>query len=168
MNPAPPPVLLLDADVPLGSVGLPGWTTQRGFDLDAVPWDRSLDRIICVGTVDADAAPAALEALARGAGLAVHVALQGTTRHRFLDDLHKISAPVRYEPSSEVAVEVLSDAQRDLLDALAHGATVTAAAAALHMSRRTANRVLAEARHHLGATTTADAVRRWVASRPTA
>jgi DNA-binding NarL/FixJ family response regulator len=167
MNPDPPPVLLLDPGVPADSVGVPGWATQVGFDLGEVPWDRFGDRIICVGTVDADSAPAALEALARGAGLAIHVALRGTTRHRFLDDLHKIGAPVRYEPSADLALEALTAVERDLLDALARGATVTAAAAHLHVSRRTANRALADARLHLGASTTADAVRRWVASRPT-
>lgn len=48
-----------------------------------------------------------------------------------------------------------------LLDAVAAGETVTAAVSRLHISRRTANRRLAEARRILGVRTTAEAVARW-------
>ena len=77
-------------------------------------------------------------------------------------------------PSSSVAgsadplvapgVPVLSAEQRDLLAALSGGATVTEAALALFVSRRTANRRLAEARYLLGVTTNAEAVTRWSAT----
>ena len=166
MDATPPPVLLLAAGGADSFTGLPGWTARRGFDLGPEPWDRTADRLVCVGIVDDDTAPAALEALARGAALAIEVAARGATRHRFLDDLHKLSTPVAHEPAADPAVDALTPTQRDLLDALAGGATVTAAASDLHLSRRTANRALADARARLGTASTAAAVRRWVEARP--
>lgn len=174
MDPTPPPVLLLppgDGDRPdeRDDLVVPaGWQVRPGFDLPAEPWDLRPAQVVCVGTVDdAASAEAAMTAVARGAGLALLVALQGAPRHRFLEDLHKVSEPEPYQPGAAASSAAsLTPAQRDLLDALAEGATVTAAAAALHVSRRTANRLLADARSQLGVDTTAAAVRRWIGLRP--
>ncbi len=172
MDPTPPPVLLLPADpASLGAaldevVAPDGWLVHDGFDLPSEPWDLHAARLLCVGTVDDEvAAQAAITAIARGAGLAVRITLRAAGRHRFLDDLHKVGEPVAYAPPGALATSRLAPDQRDLLDALAGGATVTAAAMALHVSRRTANRMLADARTQLGVDSNAEAVRRWVADR---
>jgi DNA-binding NarL/FixJ family response regulator len=170
MQPTPPPVLLLPPDpVPASAEGIvapPGWTVHPGFDLPAEPWDVRASRVLCVGTVDDDdAAQRAMAAITRGAGLAVRIALRGAAHHRFLDDLHRVGEPVPYAPPCAPAIGRLTHEQRHLLDALAGGVTVTAAAATLNVSRRTANRMLADARAELGVNSNAAAARRWVSAR---
>jgi DNA-binding CsgD family transcriptional regulator len=61
-------------------------------------------------------------------------------------------------------VTVLGLVGSALLAALARGLPVTAAAREGHMSLRTAHRRLSDARHALGAATTAEAVARWCAA----
>jgi DNA-binding CsgD family transcriptional regulator len=56
------------------------------------------------------------------------------------------------------AERALTEEQRRLLDLLREGVSVRAAARRLHMSRRTAERRLADAREILGAATNAEAV----------
>jgi DNA-binding NarL/FixJ family response regulator len=170
MDPTPPPVLLLP-DGPSSAPGdddvVPptGWQVHQGFDLPDDPWDVSARRLLCVGIVADDAsARAAIAAVARGAGLALRITHRGSGRHRFLEDLHKVAAPVPYEPSRPASTDGLDALQRSLLDALAHGVTVTAAAQDLHVSRRTANRLLADARAKLTVDSNAAAVRAWLAS----
>src|SRR5687768_3722493 len=120
MEPMRPPVVLVVAEELDRYPGLAGWTVHRGFDLGDEPWDRSTDRIVCVGVVaDEETATAAMTALARGAGLAIAVALRGSRRHRFLEDLHKVGEPVPYEPPGDEGLARLDPIQRDLLDALA-------------------------------------------------
>ena len=69
----------------------PGWTARDGFDLPARPWDLGARRWVCVGAVDdAGTADAALDALARGVGLAITIGLEGDARRRLLDDLHRL------------------------------------------------------------------------------
>lgn len=168
---APTPLVLLlpatdAAHVADEEVILPdGWRPHLGFDLPEQPWDLRSARVACIGTVgDEASARAAMAALARGAGLAVRVAIGGSGRHRFLEDLHKVSQPVPYEPAPSSGVDGLAPLQHELLGALSRGATVTAAAAELHVSRRTANRLLADARARLDADSNAAAVRRWISS----
>ncbi|MCU1369892.1 MAG: regulatory protein LuxR [Ilumatobacteraceae bacterium] len=175
MDPTPPPVLLLPTDrSPAGTpddevVAPEGWHVHAGFDLPPEPWDQGASRLLCVGTVDDEAAAqAAITAIARGAGLAVRVTLQGASHHRFLDDLHKLGAPEPYQRHGTTATSRLAWDQQTLLDALAGGATVTAAAADLHVSRRTANRLLAAARAQLRVDSNAAAVQRWMADRAAA
>ncbi len=165
MEPTRPPVLLLAADAVERFGGIPGWTVHPGFDLAAAPWDLTRARVLCVGIVDDAATGPALAAVARGAGLAIAIEAQGALRHRFLEDLHKLADPVTHEPGPDPAIGQLDPLQRQLLQALAQGATVTAAATAAHVSRRTANRALAGARSQLAVATNAAAVTRWVASR---
>ena len=171
MDPAPPVLLLpdgpTDASVDDEIVPPPGWRAHPGFDLPDEPWDVRGLRLLCVGIVDDDdAARAAIAAVARGAGLAVRVSHRGSGRHRFLEDLHKIATPVPYEERAGATADALAPIQRSLLDALARGETVTAAAQDLHVSRRTANRLLADARTQLGVDTNAAAIRRLVAEPP--
>jgi DNA-binding NarL/FixJ family response regulator len=171
MDPAPPVLLLPDAPTD-GSVDHevvppPGWRVHDGFDLPAEPWDVRALRLLCVGTVhDEGTARAAITAVTRGAGLAVRVPYRGSGRHRFLEDLHKIATPVAHEAPAPAPTDGLSPIQRSLLDALARGDTVTAAAQDLHVSRRTANRLLADGRARLGVETNAEAIRRLAAGRP--
>lgn len=60
--------------------------------------------------------------------------------------------------SGEEGLEVLTDEQRRLLELLGEGLSVTEAAKRIHLSERTAERRLAEARARLGAATNAQAV----------
>lgn len=154
-----PPVLLLTApEVP----ALPsGWSGRAGFVLPDEPWDLGPQRWVCVGTVaDEDDAEAAVTALARGVGLAVVVELVGPARHRLLEDLHRAGrVELRLEERPHPTAE-----QVRLLLALAAGATLGDAAAAHHMSLRTAHRRLADVRARLGVATTAEAVT-WAARR---
>jgi DNA-binding NarL/FixJ family response regulator len=167
--PSPSPVLLLAADAIDGFAGIAGWTIHRGFGIGDEPWDLGRARVLCVGSVaSADDAAAALAVVARGAGLAVAIEAQGTVRHRFLEDLHKLSDPVIHSPEPDPAIARLTSLQRELLDALARGATVTAAADASNVSRRTANRALADARSLFGCGSNAEAVHRWAATRSSA
>lgn len=163
----PTPVLLLAPGDLKGFAGVPGWSVHRGFAVDGEPWDLGAARVLCVGVVgDGAEAAAALSVAARGAALAVEVAARGAVRHRFLEDLHKVTEPTAYAPGPDPAIARLDGLQRQLLEALARGATVTAAAEAANVSRRTANRVLADARVVLEVETNAGAVRQWAAARP--
>ena len=170
MNPNAPPVLLLESDGasgPDGFRGPRGWNVHPGFDLPTEPWDLSGARLLCLGTVgDAGGAEAAMTAVARGAGIAVAITLRGAARHRFLEDLHTLAQPIRHRPTTPSPTTDLSGNQEHLLEALASGATVTSAAANLHISRRTANRLLEDARTRLGVDTNAGAARRWLERRP--
>lgn len=140
----------------------PGWTARDGFDLPARPWDLGARRWVCVGAVDdAGTTDAALDALARGVGLAISIGLEGDARRRLLDDLHRLAPPA----VPDTAPEVLPTEVDELIGHLAAGTTVADAAEACHVSRRTAYRMLADARERLGARTTAEVLSRW-ARRP--
>lgn len=158
-----PPVVLLDGPAELASfTPPPGWTGQVGFDLPPTPWDVAPARVLCVGTVrDAAAAAAAVEALSRGAGLAVVIEVTGAVRHRLIEDLHRIGAVTDDPTVPALRAGGLDDDHRALLDALAAGATVADAARRLGMSRRTANRRLSEARTVLGVAGNTEAVAAW-------
>lgn len=161
----PPPVLLgPPSSIDLSRWLRSGWTTIDGFALPAVPWDLTSLRLICVGSVaDAEAAGPAVAAVARGAGLAVSLGLTGNDRRRFLEDLERLGAT----PTTSTAHprDGLEPHHTELLDLLVTGATLTAAATRLHLSRRTAHRRLAEARQRLGVDTTAEAVAAWLTRR---
>ena len=104
-----------------------------------------------------------MHAAARGAGL-VAITDAGTDVGRaLLADLGRLG-PVTLDPEAEVAAEdeqggnTLLPEQRALLDRLANGETIAAAAAAEFLSLRTANRRIAQAREALGVRTTREAV----------
>jgi DNA-binding CsgD family transcriptional regulator len=151
------------ADVETVVAGLrsQGWQFQRGFELPRpVPVGQ---RLICVGPVQTtqDAAAAVLAAMAGagivadvfGAGQSIVEQLNGDLRT--LGRVEVLTADSRRElatweaPSPECVA---------LLARLAEGASLQEAARALSMSRRTADRRLAEARQVLGVGTTAEAV----------
>jgi DNA-binding NarL/FixJ family response regulator len=134
-----------------------GWRCNDGFDLPPQPWDLTDRRWVRTGTVDdEDAVAAAVLAAARGVGLVVGCPDQ-VRRELLLDDLRRIG-PVELVELGPDPLAVLDDDQRALLAALAAGTSVSAAADALHLSTRTAERRLAAARRSLGVRTTAEAV----------
>ena len=118
---------------------------------------------LCAGRVTnlADAADVVL-AVAGGAGVVVEVdeasALgaagpAGILAEQLADDLRRFGPVRRVLGGSGLDVEALA-----LLDLLRAGRTVGAAAAALHLSRRSAERRLASARDWLGVATNTEAV----------
>lgn len=119
---------------------------------------RNDGSVVCVGVVrnSADAAEALLAALA-GAGLVVNAQAGRDVIDRLVDDLRRLG-PVDHRTGEPDSMPELTTQERQLLDRLAEGKTLGAAAAELHLSRRTADRRLASARDKLGASTTAEAV----------
>jgi hypothetical protein len=145
-----------------------GWQTREGFALPESTWDVTASRLVLFGRVpDVDTAELALLAAARGAGVIAITDLRGDVGRALLADLERIG-PVSTDPDAEVAGEVdgtdhgagthLAPEQRALLDRLAKGETIAAAAQAEFLSLRTANRRIAEARDALGVRSTREAV----------
>jgi DNA-binding NarL/FixJ family response regulator len=126
---------------------------------------RNDGSIVCTGVVrDAGDAAEALLAAVAGAGLVVHAQAERDVIDRFVDDLRRFG-PVDHRTAEPDPGPDLSTDERQLLDCLAEGKTLGEAAAALHLSRRTADRRLAAARDKLGTTTTAEAVVAYVRMR---
>jgi DNA-binding CsgD family transcriptional regulator len=151
-----PPVVLVDdpADVEQAAIE-PGWRSRTGFALPARPRDLSSHRWVCRGVVATrDDARAAVEALERGVGLVVALAVAGRDRLALLEDLDRVGRLCT--PVDEAFV--LDDDQRRLLALLADGATVAVAAQQAGVSLRTANRRLADARSRLGVDSTVEAI----------
>jgi DNA-binding CsgD family transcriptional regulator len=124
--------------------------------------DRS---VVCTGLVrDAGDAAEALLAAVAGAGLVVHAQAERDVIDRFVDDLRRFG-PVDHRTGEPDRGPDLSADERRLLDSLSDGKTLGEAAAALHVSRRTADRRLAAARGKLGTRTTAEAVVAYVRMR---
>ncbi len=158
-----PPVLLVHGDpAPFGNALGGGWTPRSDRNLPRSPWDLSDRRWAWVDSIgDVETAARAVDALSRGVGLVVSISLLGRDRHRLLEDLYALG-DVR---SSENAAPILDDDQRALMELLAAGITLTAAADQFHLSRRTANRRLAEIRTRLGVATTTEAIAVWPSTR---
>jgi hypothetical protein len=145
-----------------------GWTTREGFALPENTWDVSGTRIVLFGRViDADTAELAVLAAARGAGVVAITDAGSDVGRALYADLARVG-PVSLDPDAPVAGEAdessassgpqLAPEQRALLERLAGGETIAAAAAAEFLSLRTANRRIAEAREVLGVRTTREAV----------
>jgi len=180
------PVLVVPPSPPWArAASAAGWRV-RHRDLAARPW-RQAGTLVVAG---ADwPVEAIVLALARGAG----VVLVPADRTRCGDRPHPVG-PADRSPCSGLAgvvdlAAVLEDARRmgavvwpsrcggptspsgldvaaaRLLDALARGRPVGAAARETNMSLRTAHRRLRDARRALGAATTAEAVGRWAQGR---
>ena len=153
-----------EATVALRRLARVGWQTREGFALTDSAWDVADQKVVLYGRVaDLDTAELAVHAAARGAGL-VAITDAGTDVGRaLLADLGRLG-PVTLDPEAEVAAEdeqggnTLLPEQRALLDRLANGETIAAAAAAEFLSLRTANRRIAQAREALGVRTTREAV----------
>jgi DNA-binding NarL/FixJ family response regulator len=132
----------------------------RGFDLPARTWDVSAERWACIGGVDGEeAARAALVAVVRGASVVVCVEkAPPQVAAQFVEDLVRLNTVEQHRPALADPLARLDAEQRRLLELLAEGRSLGDAAEALHISRRTADRRLAEARRALGARTTAEAI----------
>jgi DNA-binding NarL/FixJ family response regulator len=164
-----------DATTVLRRLARDGWRTREGFAVTEAGWDVAGQRLVLFGRVsDVDTGRLAVLAAARGAGV-VAITDPGTDVGRLLAaDLARIG-PVRLDPDEEPEPEQaagdsvlpLSPEQRALLDRLAGGETIAAAAAAEFLSLRTANRRIAQARAALGVRTTREAVLAYLRHRRT-
>jgi hypothetical protein len=146
-----------------------GWRTREGFALPDLTWDVSNARLVLYGRViDVDTAQLAVHAAARGAGVVAITDEASDVGRALLDDLRRLGPVVRdpeQESTAPAPGELAAGAghgllpeQRALLDRLANGETIAAAAAAEYLSLRTANRRIAQARDALGVRTTREAV----------
>jgi hypothetical protein len=152
-----------DATVALRRLARAGWHTREGFALTDPAWDVGEQRLVLYGRVgDLDTAELAVHACARGAGLVAIADAGSEVGRALLADLSRLG-PVTRDPEAEIAGEpdpddALLPEQRALLERLANGETIAAAAAAEFLSLRTANRRIAQAREALGVRTTREAV----------
>lgn len=122
---------------------------------------RGRPSLVCTGVVRdaADAAEVLLAAIA-GAGLVVHAQADRDVIDRLVDDLRRFGT-VDHRTTEPAPRPILTADERRLLELLASGKTLGAAAAEMHVSRRTADRRLRTARRKLGVGTTAEAVVAW-------
>lgn len=119
-------------------------------------WENARAGEVRVGEiVSAADAAAALLAVVAGAGLIVHVRAERELVDRFCDDLRRFGH-VDYRTASTPRRPRLTPEQRRLVDCLGEGLTLGEAARRLNLSRRTADRRLAEARRVFGVETTAE------------
>ncbi len=148
-----------DADTVLRRLTRDGWTPRAGFALPEGAWDVTTARLVLHGRItDPDTLHLAVLAAARGAGI-VAITDPGTPLGRALtDDLSRLGDVTRGTDTAAADPTDLADEQRALLDRLAAGDTIAAAAAAEFLSLRTANRRIAEARALFGVRTTREAV----------
>ncbi|MQA25305.1 MAG: LuxR family transcriptional regulator [Micromonosporaceae bacterium] len=139
-----------------------GWNTREGFALTDSAWDVSDKQLLLYGRVsDMDTAGLAVLAAARGAGVVAITDAESDPGRSLLADLMRVG-PVGRDADDDLAGGEddlpLNDEQRALLDRLAAGETIAAAATAEFLSLRTANRRIAQARAALGVRTTREAV----------
>ena len=147
-----------DVDAVAARLRRNGHRVQGGFAPDG-PFDLADERIICSGTIATlDDARAAVLAAARGAGLLVAMAASAEVEQQFLEDLGRLGDVRREHAERSSAGPSLTAEQRQLLDLLADGSSIPAAAAELFISVRTAERRIAQIRTALGVRTTAAAV----------
>lgn len=156
--PHPPIVVVEGPDdavtAAIADVRSAGWSIAEGF---SGVQDRRA-RLVRTGTVaSADDAAAALLAVLRGSGVVVAARVPREVLDRLLDDLrhvgsvdHRLGGPPPARPVPDEALAILAR--------LAEGWSLGEAAADLGLSRRTADRRLAEARRALGVERTAEAV----------
>jgi DNA-binding CsgD family transcriptional regulator len=142
-----------------------GWQTREGFALAEASWDMSDARVVLFGRVpDLDTVQLVVLAAARGAGVVAIVDAASDPGRALVGDLTRLG-PVHRDPEADPAGDGPVDAmaqlipeQRALLERLAAGETIAAAAAAEFLSLRTANRRIAQAREVFGVRTTREAV----------
>ena len=152
-----------DADTVLRRLTRDGWVAREGFALPDPAWDVSAHRLVLHGRItDPENLQLAVLAAARGAGIVAVCDTESPLGRALIDDLSRLG-PVRQgltEPAEAGpgATADLVPEQRALLDRLAAGDTIAAAAAAEFLSLRTANRRIAEARALFGVRTTREAV----------
>ena len=155
-----------DADTVVRRLARDGWSVREGFALPGAAWDVTPDQLLLHGRVsDQDTLQLAVLAAARGAGIVAVCDADTPTGRALVDDLNRLGAvqlgpggPAPAPATAGDAVAELVPEQRALLDRLAAGDTIAAAAAAEFLSLRTANRRIAEARALFGVRTTREAV----------
>lgn len=158
-----------DAEAVLRRLVREGWTVRDGFALPDPAWDVTAARLVLYGRIaDQDSLQLAVLAAARGAGIVAICDIETPVGRALVDDLTRLG-PVHHGAGTDSgnAVADLVPEQRALLDRLASGDTIAAAAAAEYLSLRTANRRIAEARALLGVRTTREAVLAYLRHRRT-
>ncbi len=138
----------------IGEVRAAGWRVSSGFEGPFALVARDV-RTGMVAT--ADHAARALLAVLGGAGVVIHGAADREVLDRLLDDLRHAGA-VDHRRGAGEPEPALDDDARAVLVCLSKGQTLGEAANALGLSRRTADRRLAEARRALGVERTVEAV----------
>jgi hypothetical protein len=150
-----------DADTVLRRLTRDGWTARDGFALPDPAWDVTGARLVLHGRIsDQETLQLAVLAAARGAGVVAICDAESPLGRALVDDLSRLG-PVRHGADTGGGRDTVADLvpeQRALLDRLAAGDTIAAAAAAEFLSLRTANRRIAEARALFGVRTTREAV----------
>jgi DNA-binding NarL/FixJ family response regulator len=162
-----------DAETVVRRLARDGWIVREGFALPDPAWDVTGARLILHGRVaDRENLQLAVLAAARGAGIVAVCDADTPVGRALVDDLSRLGA-VHLGPGGQSAadpgdtVAELVPEQRALLDRLAAGDTIAAAAAAEFLSLRTANRRIAEARALFGVRTTREAVLAYLRQRRT-
>jgi DNA-binding NarL/FixJ family response regulator len=150
-----------DADTVLRRLTRDGWVPREGFALPDPSWDVTGTRLVLTGRIgDRHTLQLAVLAAARGAGIVAVCDAESALGRDLVDDLTRLG-PLRHgaaDAGDPATVADLVPEQRALLDRLAAGDTIAAAAAAEFLSLRTANRRIAEARTLFGVRTTREAV----------
>jgi DNA-binding CsgD family transcriptional regulator len=142
-----------------------GWQVREGFEPLAGVVGRRLVRFGVVA--DPSTAVLVVRAAASGAGVVAVVDGAASWVQSLVDDLARFG-PVRRccdppdGPAGTAALPPLQPDERALLERLAAGQTIAAAAAAEFMSLRTANRRIAAIRRLFDVTNTRDAVRAYL------
>ena len=121
-----------------------------------VDWRAAAPGVVCTGVVDDErsAEHVVLAALA-GAQVVVAATADREVIDRMCDDLRRLG-PLDHRVEEPGAGPDLTGEEQALLDRLLAGDSLGAAAKALHLSRRTADRRLASARRAYGVTATAE------------
>ncbi|MEV4622217.1 LuxR family transcriptional regulator [Asanoa sp. NPDC049573] len=162
-----------DATAVLRRLSRSGWVTREGFALTEQAWDLTGNRLLLFGRVpDRETVRLVVLAAARGAGVVAITDTGGDIGRALLADLTRLGPVHRDAGGTEQAPDTagpgeLIPEQRALLDRLANGETIAAAAAAEFLSLRTANRRIAQARATLGVRTTREAVLAYLSQRHT-
>ena len=163
-----------DAESVVRRLARDGWTVREGFALPDPAWVVTAARLILHGRVtDRENLQLAVLAAARGAGIVAVCDADTPVGRALVDDLSRLGA-VHLGTGGQPAAAGTGDTvaelvpeQRALLDRLAAGDTIAAAAAAEFLSLRTANRRIAEARALFGVRTTREAVLAYLRQRRT-
>jgi len=149
-----------DADTVLRRLIRDGWSPREGFALPDPTWDVTGAQLVLHGRItDPDSLQLAVLAAARGAAIVAICDVESPLGRALVDDLARLG-PVHQGVGADTnhTVAELVAEQRALLERLAAGDTIAAAAAAEFLSLRTANRRIAEARALFGVRTTREAV----------
>lgn len=150
-------IVVASPDAPVARALLAGRVVHAGFGVDDSAW--TVDHLVCVGTVAGpESYAAAIDLTLRGADVVADVADELVDA--FLDELARAGV-TPWEPTAAAP----DDGTRALLDELAGGASIAAAARRCHMSERSAHRRLADARTTWGVSTTAEVIATWSARR---